>query len=187
VSVKSQKRSARRAEKQPDGFALPQQKAILRAAMLDCLGASILLAIVAGILCVVGIVKQTIAMENGLFAFFFTLILALPVAYFVRFLQRWQIYRQIKNISYSTGQAVPIRCRKVSFLLRPVSQYSHVILCILFRDEAGDAYCYIYPTVQAPSDFVTKQLRSQLQGKNLTLTCYAGTHIVKDFPDVPIA
>ena len=186
MSVKSQKRSARRAQIQPEGFALPQQKAILQAAMLDCLGAAILLAIVAGILCVVGIVKQTIAMENGLFAFFFTLILALPVAYFVRFLQRWQIYRQIKRIQYSTGQAVPIRCRKVSFLLRPVSQYSHVILCILFRDEAGQRYCYIYPSALPPADSTVKQLRSQLQGKNLTLNCYAGTHIVKDFPHVPI-
>lgn len=186
MSVKSQKRSARRVKKQPDGFALPQQKAILRAAMLDWLYSAIFFLLLTLIVTMVALTSDDRSHRSGIFLYVVPLLLALASVFLWLFLRRWQIYCQIKNISYSTGQAVPIRCRKVSFLLRPVSQYSHVILCILFRDEAGDVYCYIYPTVQAPSDFVTKQLRSQLQGKNLTLNCYAGTHIVKDFPDVPI-
>ena len=186
MSLKSQKRRTARAERRATGFVLLQQKDHIQRAMLDYLFASLFFQAMVIVAAGIGLTAEDHVQRNGIFFLGVPIVLACATGFTCLFVRCWKIFRAIKDIQYSSEEAVVIRCKKVSILLRNESKYSNRILCIIFRAEEGQFYYYVYPTERAPSDFVVKQLRRQLQGKNLTLTCYRDTYVVKDFPDVPI-
>lgn len=89
--------------------------------------------------------------------------------------------RALQRILCSDVTETDIHCTKVRFMTQKISKYSSVIFCILLYDAKGEAFFYVYPEGDERYDHEAGALRSGLVGYEITLACYAGTHIVKDF------
>lgn len=182
MSLKSRKRADKAREKSPPSNPLPLQKLALRTAMREYLGASIafLIFIVITVVCVLpgGITfPQALAVTIG------GIVLSITFGvYFVSVLRCFAVFQKFKMISDSTTHRVSINCRRVSFLLFPVSKYSSVVLYIVLTDHSGEKFYYVFPHGGAPSEHSKKHISDMFFGLTFDLLCYQGTNIIKELP-----
>lgn len=101
--------------------------------------------------------------------------------YCIFFVRRFNIFWKIRKIEFSNEKTVVVHCRKISFLVHPVSKYSSAILGIILKDEMGNKFYYVYPERSAPSDLAKKDIKEQYLG-SIEIVCYRNTNIVKRLP-----
>lgn len=178
MSKKSRARAnARQAEKQTP-YCLDRQKLTARQAARDSrTWAFIFLALI-----LLTLVLGVMAGEEGRIALW-GLVVLVPVGtvYLIKAIRRYHLDRTIQRISCSDVTETDIHCTKVQFMTQRIAKYSSVIFCIVLHDANGEAFFYVYPKGEERSDYATVALKSGLVGHEITLACYAGTHIVKDF------
>ena len=145
MSLKSQKRRTAHAERRATGFVLLQQKDHIQRAMLDYLFASLFFLAMVIVAAGIGFTLEDQVHRNGIFFLGVPIVLACATGFTCLFVRCWKIFCAIKDIQYSSEEAVVIRCKKVSILLRNESKYSNRILCIIFRAEEGQFYLFFDP------------------------------------------
>ena len=68
-------------------------------------------------------------------------------------------------------------------MTKRITKYTSVIYAMEVLDETGTAFFYVFPIGDERSDYIASDLKKSLVGRELSLTCYTDTHIVKFFPN----
>ena len=113
------------------------------------------------------------------------LLVQIPIGavYTVQAIRRHRLNRMVRRIQSNDAYDIRIRCTKVRFMTKRITKYTSVIYAMEVFNENGNAFFYIFPIGDERSDYATNDLRKSLVGRELSLTCYADTHIVKSFPN----
>ena len=106
------------------------------------------------------------------------------LGYLVWFLQSFAVYRELSKIQHASEEVVSITCSSISFLYKSIGRLM-LIVCIVFKDEQGNRFYYVYPLDAAPNSSYKKNHIEYFTQRELTLTCYKGTNIVKSLPKMP--
>lgn len=111
------------------------------------------------------------------------LVVLVPVGtvYLIKAIRRHRLNNAIQKIDSTDETEICIHCTKVQFMTQRVGKYSSVIICIVLYDAKGEAFFYVYPKGDERTDYATETLKNSLVGFEITLACYASTHIVKSF------
>ena len=178
MSKKSRARTHARKEKKPIPYCLDRQKLTTRQAALESRNMALFFLVSVFLLLVLGLM----AGEEGRIALW-GLIVLVPVGtvYLIKAIRRHRLNRTIQRIPCSDVAETDIHCTKVRFMTQRVGKYSSVIICIVLYDAKGEAFFYVYPKGDERTDFATETLKNSLVGFEITLACYASTHIVKSF------
>lgn len=107
------------------------------------------------------------------------LIFAFVVLNYICFVRRLKILRRFKCVDPSAEQAATIRCKKASVLFEAIAKSHWVVGCIVFVDECGERFYYIYPRDEAPKDADKKQIIKRYAGRDIEVVCYGESNIIK--------
>lgn len=178
MSKKSRARADGRMAEKPTAYCLDRQKLTAREAART----SVTTALIFLTFIVLTLVLGLMAGEEGRIALW-GLVVLVPVGtvYLVRAIQRNKLNRAIQKISCSNLTETDIHCTKARFMTQRIAKYSSVIAVIVLQSEMGETFFYVYPKGEERSDYMTVALKNSLVGYELTLVCYADTHIVQSF------
>ncbi len=160
---------------------LAQQTAGIKIAAYDYLGGSLLFAVMAIVVFLVGFAIDDKAHSYRVIFGAAPGLLGFAIFFFVFFWQRFSVFRKIKSVQSLNEQSVSIHCAKIRVRTHPISRSSSCVLYILFIDENKQKYYYIYPKDSYTDGHTVKSLRSSLQDSTIDLVCYRNTNIVKSF------
>ena len=153
-------------------------------AMLEYLGASVLFLLFA--LIIMNLEKSyngEISSKRVDFIVVEIFISAISVYWMVCFVRRLLIFCKIRKIKFSSEKTVSFYCKKVSFLLEANSKTSSIVSCIIFLDEGGTKFYYVYPKEDAPYNSDKKDIKYKYSGRELRIICYKDTNMVKVLPE----
>ncbi len=181
MSVKSRKKYSIKQAKQPERSPLAFQKQYIYAAMEDNAITSVIFFFFT---CIgVGIL---FAEDHPLGVSFFVLLIFCFFAFsMIDFIRSFRIHRALSKIQYATEEARSLHCCKCTFLFKSVSKHTARIVCIIMQDENGTRFYYVYPETEAPFDSAKRNIKESFTDRDLTLTCYKGTNMVKALPKMP--
>lgn len=178
--LKSQKGTARKRNVQCRYNPLFLQKQAISNAMFNSLGVSVLFFVLAIVLVILefhdGAPSLKIVYFHGLLAW------CAFLCFFILFIRYFIIFRKVSKIKFTSEQCVSMYCKKITFILQPISKNASAILCIILKDKSGNKFYYVYPEKTAPSDLAKKHIKEQYIGKQVELICYKNTNIVKALP-----
>ena len=178
MSKKLRKRKERRNIDRSSSDVLSIQKQTMKKAFLDYLGAAIMFFVMALVVFVVGLLIEDAAHSKQIVFGATPLILGFAIFFAFLFLRRFTIYTKINKIKSMSEQTIEITCKKVSFLIHPISKHYFVIICIILTDENGKKY---YDIVNGISDNAKKGTQAELLNAKVTLNCYANTNCVRAY------
>ena len=177
MSMKSRNRAYKNRNQRSAPSPLNSQKQALKLNMFYCLASSVG-SFALNILGIIVVFRGENARQILILSIFEMIFAVTFIHCFIAFGRRFKIYRQLHKIQFSTEQLVPIHCKKISFLYKPVSKHFSSIICIIIVDEYGNKFYYVYPK-EGPSEFANKFIKQQCLGKHLELNCYKNTYMIK--------
>ena len=191
MSKKSRARTHARKEKKPTPYCLDRQKLTTRQAALESRNMALFFLALVLLPLVLGLMSEGegrmilwgLMSEGEGRKILWGLIVFVPVGtvYLIKAIRRHRLNRTIQRIPCSDVAETDIHCTKVQFMTQRVGKYSSVIICIVLYDAKGKAFFYVYPKGDERTDYATETLKNSLVGFEITLTCYASTHILKSF------
>ena len=182
MSLKSRTRTVKKRERQSHFDPLVGQKNAIRTAMLEYLGAAVLFGVVAIVVTIMALINESTTRNTSGVIFAEIVVFVIFVYFLISFVRRFIIFLHFRKMIFSTEQSVFVRCQKISFLLRPLSKFSSAILCMIWIDEYGNKFFYVYPEQSAPSEFSKKYMKEKYIGNKIELICYQNTNMVKRLP-----
>ncbi len=99
------------------------------------------------------------------------------------YISKIKMYFALKAIPYDTRTTTKtIQCVKVSFVHNPRSRWNLDIIGVVFKDEQGVKYTYIFEENQYKEKRICAPYKAY-QGTSVTLVCYGDTHYVGEIKD----
>ncbi len=183
MSAKSRRTKERRKINQQSPDILSRQKQTMKKAFLDYLWAAIMLFIMALIVFVVGILTEDSSHSKRIIFGVTPIILIITAIFIYISLRRFLIFLKINKIEFLNEEVIEITCKKLAFLMQPISKHSFVIICIILTDENGKKYYYVkyYDVMNCISDRTEKGIREELLNAKVSITCYTNTNCVKTY------
>ncbi|MBQ8772266.1 MAG: hypothetical protein IJZ28_03590, partial [Clostridia bacterium] len=167
MSIRSRNRADRNQKAHPSSDPLFSQKQAIKSAMLGHLGAAVLFFGFAIAVIMIALLNERVFSNTSGIILAELILGVIFVFYLASFLRRFAIFRQFRKIMFSREQTVFVYCKKISFLLQPLSKFSSTILCITWIDENGNKFRYVYPEQSAPSDFSQKYMKEKYIGNKV--------------------
>jgi len=184
MSLKSRRKANKDSGKKASVNLLLSQRRTIRNAMLEYLGASVMFQLFA--LIIMNLEKSyngEISLNRTGFIVVELFISAISVYWIFCFVRRLLIFCKIRKIKFSSEKTVYFYCKKVSFLLEANSKTSYIVSCIIFLDEGGNKYYYVYPNKDTPYNSDKNYIKEKYSGRELRLVCYKDTNVVKVLPE----
>lgn len=178
MSKKSRQKKERQNMERSTPAVLSIQKQTMKSAFLDYLGAAIMFFIMTLVVFVAGLLTEDASHSKRIIFGATPIILGFTIFFTFLFLRRFIIFKKINKIESFSEQTIEITCKKVAFVIQPISKHSSVIICIVLTDENGKKY---YDIVNGISDLAKKRTRSALLNAKVVLHCYADTNCVKTY------
>ncbi len=160
---------------------LPQQKQALRVAINQYGQATALFFVLSLVALLGGIGMGPAHLDMGAWGAG-GLILGVFGAYGIALIRLIRIRNKLNAIHGAAVQLTEVSCKKITFLCRPISKYSSVVLCAIIVDNQRKAFCYVFPEGFAPSGYLKQHMRSRYVGTQMELTCYKNTSLIKTCP-----
>lgn len=179
MSLKSRRKQEERKSNKQQHNPLETQKQTIKKATLDYLGCLIMMFVMTGIVLITGFCVDDPAHAKGIFLIAIPLMLLITAIFVFLFTECWMVFRKIKQIQFASEESVTIQCKKVSFLLKHVSRFSSIIICIILTDENGKKYYHI---TEGISEFSKKAIKNELLHSKIALVCYQNTNFIKKYP-----
>ena len=178
MSKRSRARTDTRKEKTPTADCLASQKKHIRHAAVESWIHTVSCCALTALFAVSWLFRLGISP----FLYAITALLALlTVGYGIRALHISKLSRLLAKIPYASEERVSFRCRKVRCLERNISRWNSILFCIIFYAEDGRRFYYVYGYPEGLAPEAAKILRQRLNGADVTLTCYKGTTVIKQF------
>lgn len=178
MSKKSRSRAAVRRVKKPIPYCLDRQKLTTRQAALESRNMALFFLALVFLPLVLGLMSEG---EGRMILWGLVVLVPVGTFYLIKAIRRHRLNNAIQKIDSTDETEICIRCTKMRFMTQPVGKHSSVIMCMILYNENGEAFFYVYPKGDERTDYATETLKSSLVGFEITLACYAGTHIVKSW------
>lgn len=157
---------------------LSLQRDAIRKISLDCLYSAIFFTVIILIIILTGTFDEELEHRLSIVV---PLLSIFPCIFFYLFVRRFNVYKRIRNIKYSSEEKRVIKCKKTSFISHPISKSTYAIFCIILTDKTDKKYYYVFE--ESFLSYTAKaDLKNKLENRNLDLICYRGTEIIKYLP-----
>ena len=179
MSLKSRRKQEERKSDKQQHNPLETQKQIIKKTTADYFGGLIMMFVMTVVVLITGFCVDDPAHAKGIFLIVIPLMLLITAIFVFLFTECWMVFRKIKQIQCASEESVTIQCKKVSFLLKHVSRFSSIIICIILTDENGKKYYHI---TEGISEFSKKSIKNKLLHSKIDLVCYQNTNFIKKYP-----
>ena len=180
MSKKSRARTAvRRAQKQT-ADSLSLQKQNIKSSALEYLALAAAYVLIALLLCL-SIFWDRLSHAKGVIILFIVAMCGFAVMFGIHAYRRFRIARLLKPIQFASEETVTFSCQQVLFGDRYRYRHRTCLLYVIFHAEDGRVFYYVYPDGGEISTLAVKELKQRLVGATLSLPCYIGTTVIKNF------
>ena len=181
MSLKSLKREAKKGTAVPNDL-LQQQKAAIESSMLEFFGVAALFFLFFCITLMIDFIERAKQTQSGGMFLGELIVFVIFDVFCVAALKRFWIFRKISKVKFSSEGTVSIYCKKISFMYFPVTKGTSSIDCIVFKDEYGKKYFYVYPKKKRPDSNSKKQIKEKYLDNEMQIICYKNTNFIKILP-----